>query len=70
MADGARSERWDHTAVLRADLCNQWREKPVSPIVFHPYVKRKKKPEAKPIKGNIEILKYLFVDRRDWARPG
>ena len=29
MADGAQSERWDHTAVLRADLCNQWRENPI-----------------------------------------
>jgi len=66
MADGARSERWDHTAVLRADLCNQWRENPISPAAFHPFVKRKQ--AEKPIRGNIEILKHLFVDRRDWAR--
>ncbi len=69
MADGARSERWDHTAVLRAEICNQWRERPISPTVFHPYFKRKKTP-PKPLKGNIEILKHLFVDQRDWARRG
>jgi len=70
MADGARKERWNHTAALRADIHNILRERPLSPARFHPYRKRPQKPGPKPLKGSIEILKYLFVDRRDWARPG
>jgi len=56
MADGARRERWNHTAALRADIHNILREKPLSPAEFHPFMKRRPPAKVRPRPGAVERL--------------
>ena len=56
MADGAREERWNHTAALRADIHNLLAKEPVSPLKFHPFHRHEKPAPVKPQPGAVEAL--------------
>jgi hypothetical protein len=68
MAQSRQTENWNHTAALLAMLANVHRDpkkgRALKPSDFHPVPKPKTKAEQPPIKGDIRMLKTLFVDRR------
>jgi hypothetical protein len=68
MTQARQSENWNHTAALLAMLANVHRDpkkgRALKPADFHPLPKPQPKAEQPPIKGDIRMLKTLFVDRR------
>ena len=71
MAVACQSERWNHTAALQAMLANVHRDpkkgRLLQPADFHPLLRAKRQrgaATASPPKGDIQMLKAVFVDRR------
>jgi hypothetical protein len=70
MAQARQVENWNHTAALLAMLANVHRDpkkgRALKPADFHPLPKSKSHADASvpPLKGDIRMLKTLFVDRR------
>jgi hypothetical protein len=68
MAVACQSERWNHTAALEATLANIHRDpkkgRMLQPVDFHPLLKTRIARSGPPLKGDIQMLKTLFVDRR------
>ncbi len=65
MSQSKRREAWQHTSAILATLANihrdpKKRSRPFSSNDFNPLVQLA---ERKPIKGDIQILKQVFVDR-------
>ncbi len=65
MAEGRQNEQWNHTAALLAMLANVNRDpkkgRAFQPNDFHPH-RHRPKASDKPLKGNIRMLKTVFVD--------
>jgi hypothetical protein len=68
MTRACQSERWNHTAAQLAMLANVHRDPKKGRIAkaadFHPLLKTRATPNAPPLKGDIGMLKTVFVDRR------
>jgi len=69
MAQARQAERWNHTAAILAMLANVNRDpkkgRALKPADFHPLLKSKSHADASPpLKGDIRMLKTLFIDRR------
>ena len=68
MAQARQSESWNHTSMLLAMYANTHRDpkkgRAFKPADFHPLFKTKPKSEPPPLKGDIRMLKTIFVDRR------
>lgn len=68
MAHGRQRDQWNHTATLLAMLANINRDPKKSraarPMDFHPMPDGKRRVKPAPIKGDITMLKAVFVDRR------
>ena len=68
MAEGRQQERWNHTSAILAMLANVNRDprkgRLFKPAEFHPLVGRVEA-RQEPSKGNIRLLKAVFVDRQD-----
>jgi hypothetical protein len=67
MAEGRQGDQWNHTAAVLALLANAHRDpkksRPFKPQDFHPTAAAKRV-EQRPIKGDIRMLKQVFVDRK------
>ena len=69
MAQARQQDHWNHTASLMALLANINRDpkrgRALTPADFHPLqnVRRQTQTE-KPLKGQIGMLKAVFVDQR------
>jgi hypothetical protein len=65
MAEARQSEQWNHTATVLAMLANVNRDpkknRAFKPGDFHP-VEASKRSDQRPIKGDIRMLKQVFVD--------
>ena len=65
MAESRQQDAWNHTAVLLAMLANVNRDPKKSraykPADFHP-IQVTKRPAGPPLKGDIGMLKTVFVD--------
>ena len=68
MAEGAQRERWNHTAVLRADLLAPWSKKQIDPMKLHPFMKHKKPRPVKPDPNGVAILTAALCGSTEWAR--
>ena len=75
MTHARQQDGWNHTAAMLAMLANVNRDpkkgRAFKPADFHP-IPVTKRPEAPPLKGDIGMLKTVFVDqgtlRENW-RP-
>lgn len=67
MAEGRQSDQWNHTASVLALLANAHRDpkksRPFRPEEFHP-IAAAKRAARPPIKGDIRMLKQVFVDQK------
>jgi hypothetical protein len=67
MTDARQQEGWNHTATMLAMLANVNRDprkgRPFKPADFHPILSTKC-PSGPPLKGDIQMLKTIFVDGR------
>ena len=70
MAQARQEDNWNHTAALMALLANANRDpkrgRAFKPADFHPAlpVKRGRAGPPPPLKGEITMLKTVFVDQR------
>lgn len=66
MAEGEVQERWNHTAALLALQANLHKDpkkgRTFKPADFHPMPPTVKPHERPPLKGDIRMLKQVFVD--------
>jgi hypothetical protein len=67
MAQARQQEAWNHTAALLAMLANVNRDpkkgRALRPADFHP-IPARRPPEPATLKGDIGMLKKVFVDRQ------
>ena len=67
MAEGRIEQEWNHTAAILAMLANVNRDpkrgRALRPADFHPGTVRKAA-SAAPLKGDIRLLKTVFVDQQ------
>lgn len=67
MAEGLVSAQWNHTSAILAMLANINRDpkkgRPLTPADFHP-IQGRKKQEPVVLKGDIRLLKTVFVDQQ------
>ena len=70
MAQARQADNWNHTAALMALLANVNRDpkrgRPFKPADFHPALppRRGHTGPPPPLKGDISMLKTVFVDHR------
>lgn len=70
MAQARQEDNWNHTAALMALLANVNRDpkrgRPFKPADFHPALpeRRGRTTPPAPLKGDISMLKTVFVDHR------
>ena len=71
MTIARQSEAWNHTASVMALIANVNRDpkkgRPLRPADFHP-VQVVKRPKAAPLKGDIGLLKTVFIDNAPLRR--
>lgn len=68
MAQARQQDAWNHTASVLAMLANVNRDpkkgRAFKPTDFHPMPVAKHAPEPPPLRGDISMLKTVFVDQR------
>jgi hypothetical protein len=67
MAEVRQADNWNHTAALLAMLANVNRDpkkgRTFKPGDFHPVMTAKREKARPPLKGDIGMLKTVFVDQ-------
>lgn len=67
MAQARQQDAWNHTASLLAMLANVNRDprrgRAFKPADFHPVPAARRTESSPPLKGDIGLLKKVFVDR-------
>ena len=67
MAEGAQEERWNHTAILRAEIRAPWSKQRVRVSDLHPFAKRRQQPARIDPHGAEKLAREL-CDNHQWAR--
>lgn len=65
MAQGCQEDQWNHTAALMALLANINRPRNTRafrPQDFHPIPRNPRQAALRPLRGDIQMLKAVFVD--------
>ena len=68
MAQAHQHDAWNHTAAVLALIANVNRDpkrgRPFKPADFHPALPNRQRRPSPPLKGDITLLKTVFVDQR------
>ena len=66
MTHARQQDQWNHTAAVMALIANVNRDpkkgRAFRPVDFHPVLAARRE-EVRPLKGDIQMLKTVFVDQ-------